>query len=167
MNEEQEFVIDLSKAKTLERIVINRYGRNEAIYSYLYMYPLEDIEERFIESIKKKSKEQGEDAAHARIQLKDGIIIDLAEIKVYGEVDLNDAGDCKAIKDLLAKDIYECHRIPKGFDYKSNTCTSKGNFIQWTETTDCIKAFQYYHSRIGKPKKILVVKLKKDVARRS
>ena len=152
MNDE-ELIIDLNKSKTLDRIVVNRYGRNEAIYSYLYMYPLSDVEERFIDEIKRK--------------LKDGIIISISDIKVYGEVDLNDASDCQAIKELLYKEIYECHRIPKGFDYKNNTCTSKGNFIQWTETTDYIKAFQYYHSRIGKPKKILIVRLSKDGARRS
>lgn len=39
MNDE-ELIIDLNKSKTLDRIVVNRYGRNEAIYSYLYMYPL-------------------------------------------------------------------------------------------------------------------------------
>lgn len=159
-----EIIIDLNKVKTLNRIVVNRYGRNEAIYSYLYMYPLSDIEESFIDEIKRKLKEDVN--ANTRIKLADGII-SISDIKVYGEVDLNDASDCQAIKELLSKEIYECHRIPKAFDYKNNTCTSKGNFIQWTETTDYIKAFQYYHSRIGKPKKILIVKLSKDGARRS
>ena len=49
-----EIIIDLNKVKTLNRIVVNRYGRNEAIYSYLYMYPLSDIEESFIDEIKRK-----------------------------------------------------------------------------------------------------------------
>ena len=52
-----EIIIDLNKVKTLNRIVVNRYGRNEAIYSYLYMYPLSDIEESFIDEIKRKLKE--------------------------------------------------------------------------------------------------------------
>lgn len=164
MNDE-ELIIDLNKSKTLDRIVVNKYGRNEAIYSYLYMYPLSDVEERFIDEIKRKLKEN--DNANTRIKLADGIIISISDIKVYGEVDLNDASDCQVIKKLLYKEIYECHRIPKGFDYKNNICTSKGNFIQWTETTDYIKAFQYYHSRIGKPKKILIVRLSKNGARRS
>ena len=56
MNDE-ELIIDLNKSKTLDRIVVNRYGRNEAIYSYLYMYPLSDVEERFIDEIKRKLKE--------------------------------------------------------------------------------------------------------------
>lgn len=164
MNDE-ELIIDLNKSKTLDRIVVNRYGHNEVIYSYLYMYPLSDVEERFIDEIKRKLKEN--DNANTRIKLADGIIISISDIEVYGEVDLNDASDCQAIKELLSKEIYECHRIPKAFDYKNNTCTSKGNFIQWIETTDYIKAFQYYHSRIGKPKKILIVRLSKDGARRS
>ena len=97
MNDE-ELIIDLNKSKTLDRIVVNRYGRNEAIYSYLYMYPLSDVEERFIDEIKRKLKEN--DNANTRIKLADGIIISISDIKVYGEVDLNDASDCQAIKEL-------------------------------------------------------------------
>lgn len=160
----KEIIIDFNRFEPLDRIAINRYGRNDAIYSYLFMYPLSDRDEEIINRIKRDTKEDRADCS--RVELNDGIIVSLSDIKVYGEVDFNDAGDCKVIKELLDKDIYECHRIPKEYNYESNTSTSKGNFIQWTETTDYIKAFKYYLSRIGKPKKIIIVKLDKNAIRR-
>lgn len=160
----KEVIIDFNKFKPLNRIAVNRYGRNDAIYSYLFMYPLSDTEENIINRIKRDTKE--DKANYSRIELNDGIVISLSDIKVYGEIDFNDTGDCKVIKELLNKDIYECHRIPKEYNYENNTSTSKGNFIQWTETTDYIKAFKYYLSRIGKPKKIIIVKLNKNAIRR-
>lgn len=160
----KEIIIDFNKFKPLDRIAVNRYGHNDAIHSYLFMYPLSDRDEEIINRIKRDTKEDRAD--YSRVELNDGIIISLSDIKVYGEVDFNDANDCKVVKELLAKDIYECHRIPKEYNYESNTSTSKGNFIQWTETTDYIKAFKYYLSRIGKPKKIIILKLNKNAIRR-
>lgn len=160
----KEIIIDFNRFKPLDRIAVNRYGHNDSIYSYLFMYPLSDRDEEIINRIKRDTKEDRAD--YSRVELNDGIIVSLSDIKVYGEVDFNDGNDCKVVKELLAKDIYECHRIPKEYNYESNTSTSKGNFIQWTETTDYIKAFKYYLSRIGKPKKIIILKLNKNAIRR-
>lgn len=165
MNElEKEFVIDFNKFEPLRRIVINRYGKDNAIYSYLFMYSLSDDDENLINKIKKEAKSET-GAAMSRIELWDGTIITLSNIKVYGKVDYDDAEDRKVLKELLAKDIYDSHRIPREYDFESNTSISKGNFIQYTETTDYIKAFKYYISRIGKPEKIIIVKLNKNAVK--
>lgn len=166
MNElEKEFVIDFNKSESLQRIAINRYGKDTAIYSYLFIYPLSDAAESLINKIKKEAKSDT-GAAMSRIELCDGTIIALSDIKVYGKVDYNDDGDRKVLKELLAKDIYDSHRIPREYDFESNTSISKGNFIQYTETTDYIKAFKYYISRIGKPEKIIIVKLNKNAIKK-
>lgn len=161
---DKEIIIDFNKFSTLNRIVINRYGKNDSIYNYLFMYPLSDNDEEIINRVKRETREDR--AASSRIELYDNTIVSLADIKVYGKVDFKDSNDCKAIKELLAKDIYECHRIPKAYNYESNTSISKGNFIQWTETNDYIKAFKYYLSRIGNPNKIIIVKLNKNAIKR-
>lgn len=162
MNElENEFVIDFNKFEALKRIAINRYGKDGSIYSYLFMYALTDEEEALINKIKKEAKSDNA-AAMSRVELCDGTIITLSHIKVYGKVDYNDADDRKVLKELLAKDIHDTQCIPREYNFESNTSISKGKFIQYVETSDYIKAFKYYVSRIGKPEKIIIVKLSKN-----
>lgn len=152
--------ICFDKMATLKRIAVNRFGKNDSIYGYLYMYPITKEEVDMITRIKKECLR--DPTKGSRITLEDGVVIGLENIKCYGDIDYDNPTDRQVIKDLLSKDIYECRRIPRGFDYETNTSVSKGKFIQWTETTDYIKAFKYYLSRIGKPEHILIIKLGKN-----
>lgn len=155
--QEELRVINFNSFAPLRRIAINSFGNNGAVHSYYFMYPLTDEEESYLNHIKQQTIDNPNTLF--RISLSDGTPIDFSKIKIYGNFDFDNAEHIAIIKEYLAKDLYSSHKIPREFNYESNTSVSKGNFIQWTESTDYLKCFKFYHARIGKPNKYIIVRL--------
>lgn len=151
--QEERRVINFNSFAPLRRIAINSFGNSRAVYSYYFMYPLTDEEEEYLNKIKDNPNRL------IRISLPDGTPTDFSKISVYGNFDFDNPEHVKIIKKYLAKDLYSSHKIPREYNYEDNTSVSKGNFIQWTESTDYLKCFKFYHARIGKPKKYIIVRL--------
>lgn len=160
---EERNIIELDKFQVLDRVAINRFGRNDAIYSYYFMYPLDDKEAAYLDKIRDQLVK--DPTLGVRLELKDGTPISFSNILIYGNFDFKDKEHVEIIKNYLAKDMYDCHRIPREYNYENNTSVSKGKFLQWTESTDYLKAFKYYHARIGKPEKYIIVKLTANEAK--
>lgn len=158
--QEERRVINFNSFATLKRVAINSFGNGENVYSYYFMYPLTDEEEEYLNKIKQELLDNPNRLI--RISLPDGTPTDFSKIKVYGNFEFDNPEHVRVIKDYLAKDLYSSHKIPREYNYEDNTSISKGNFIQWTESTDYLKCFKFYHARIGKPKKYIIVRLTKN-----
>lgn len=155
--QEELRVINFNSFAPLRRIAINSFGNSGVVHSYYFMYPLTDEEESYLNHIKQQMIDNPNTLF--RISLSDGTPIDFSKIKIYGNFDFDNVEHIAIIKEYLAKDLYSSHKIPREFNYETNTSVSKGNFIQWTESTDYLKCFKFYHARIGKPKKYIIVRL--------
>lgn len=154
--EQQEYEIDFSK-NPLKRIAINKFGIFNRVESYYMLYP---VNNEFYQDLLKIQKQLLDNPkATARFQLDDGISVLFDDVKMFGKFDFDNPDDIAKIQHFLAKDNFECHFIPREFDYDTCISKSKGKFIQWTESTDYLKCFKYYHARIGKPTFYLIVRL--------
>ena len=155
--QEERRVIDFNSFAPLKRIAINSFGNSGNVYSYYFMYPLTDEEEKYLDDVRRQMVDNPD--ILIRLSLSDGTPIDFSKIKIYGNFEFDNPEHLAIIKNYLDKDTYSSHKIPREFNYETNTSVSKGNFIQWTESTDYLKCFKFYHARIGKPKKYIIVRL--------
>ena len=146
-------IVEISHDIKLQRSVINRIGQTEGFNTYYVMYPISRRLEYEIDIAIKK----GDDI---NIELENGVPIKLSDIKAYGELSLFSSDDYDKIKALMNKqNYYEPYRIPKDFDYDSNTSKTTMKGIMHKETFSFEDAFEYYHAIIGKPERILIVKM--------
>ena len=150
--------IDYGKYETLDSIIINRFGIGDRINSKYVMFPLTEEEEIEIDKLK-------EDNKSVYVSLgKNKTVVNLSDIQVYGEIDINGEEEKEIINKLLLKEYGKYHVIPSEFDYNTGLGKSNGGMgasrigLQ-TQTTNYIQVFKWYHFRIGKPKRIIIVKV--------
>ncbi len=151
----REYIIDF-KSNPLKRVVINKFGAFGKVESYYILYPLTISEFQMLEKARDKAASSKN---IPKFTFSDGTTVLFTNIKMFGKFDLNEQSDVDKMSRFLSKDIYDCHFIPREFDYDSLTSKSKGRFIQYTESTDYLKCFKYYHGRIGKPEYYSIVRL--------
>ncbi len=147
----ETFKIDHSKA-TLSRIVINRTHPVAGSKLYHVMYPISRRLEYEIDKLI--------ETPNALITLESGVPIPVKHIEAYGEFCMFSPSDYSKIKKIMTRaSHYEPFIIPKDYDYKSNTSKSNINGIMHRETFSFGKAFKYYHALIGKPDRVLIVRM--------
>ena len=88
----------------------------------------------------------------------DNIIIHLPEVTIR-EINVDREEEKEIINKLLLKEYGKYHIIPSGFDYNTGLGKANGKIPLQAHTTNYIQAFKYYHFRIGKPKRIIIVKV--------
>ena len=86
-------------------------------------------------------------------------------ILTYGTVNLNSSDDINFINsltDIVNPEVMGGGNwIPSGFDYASATITSdEDGKVKWYQTWDSLKWFKYNHCLIGKPKRVIIYKIK-------
>lgn len=75
----------------------------------------------------------------------------------YGDADFStNSSDYNQIKKLLKNDIVV--HIPVDYNYNLHCCISPNKMYRTVETTDVSKIVQYFHGKLGKPKKIIIFK---------
>ena len=117
------------------------------------MFPLTEEQEKEIDKLK-------EAEAAVNISLgKNGTVVNLSDIQVYGEINVDREEEKEIINKLLLKEYGKYHIIPSGFDYNTGLGKANGKIPLQAHTTNYIQAFKYYHFRIGKPKRIIIVKV--------
>lgn len=138
----------------LQRVVINRFGIGDVYNTYLVMYPIsKELENEIDVAIKIGNN-------NIDIELENGVPIKLSDIQAYGELNLFSCDDYDKLESLMKRtNHYEPIRIPKKFNYDSNESESTIDGIMYRESFNFEKAFEYYHAIIGKPDRILIVKM--------
>lgn len=85
-------------------------------------------------------------------------------IIMYGDVDVNDKEDANMISQAnLVNEDNNGNPIPSKFDYDTGTCVANGKVQRYFDTTDAVLNFKYHHVLIGKPSKVIVYKVHKDI----
>lgn len=84
-----------------------------------------------------------------------------SDIIAYGEIDLhNGSDDFEVIQNMNFLDhlgaLGIC--IPSDFNYDENCCYSPIKHYRYYDTTNPAKVAQYYHARLGKPKRCCIFK---------
>lgn len=75
----------------------------------------------------------------------------------YGDVDFStNSPDYNQIKKLIKNDIVV--HIPVDYNYNLHCCISPNKMYRTVETTDVSKIVQYFHGKLGKPKKVIIFK---------
>lgn len=145
--------IDYGNFEALDHIMINRFGIGDHINSRYVMFPLTEEQEKEIDKLK-------EAKAAVNISLgKNGTVVNLSDIQVYGEINVDGEEEKEIINKLLLKEYGKYHIIPSGFDYNTGLGKANGKIPLQAHTTNYVQAFKYYHFRIGKPKRIIIVKV--------
>ncbi len=86
------------------------------------------------------------------------IKITSANLICYGDVDFStNSSDYKQVARLIKNDDIVIH-IPANYNYDLHCAFSPIKSYQTTETTNISKIVQYFHGRLGKPKKIIIFK---------
>lgn len=92
------------------------------------------------------------------------IICQGREILAYGDININNKDDYETIKELNICNpslFPSSNWMPSNFDYNKGTCTTEDDgILKWFSTWDNIKWFKYNHCLIGKPKKVIIYKIK-------
>ena len=144
--------IDYGNFEALDHIMINRFGIGDRINSRYVMFPLTEEQEKEIDKLK-------EAKAAVNISLgKNGTVVNLSDIQVYGEINVDGEEEKEIIEKLLLKEYGKFHTIPSDFNYEQGTGKANGKIPLHMRTTDYIRSFKWYHFRIGKPERIIVIK---------
>lgn len=92
------------------------------------------------------------------------VIAEGRNILAYGRINLNDDSDIELIKGLniLNPNVMDARNImPSNFDYdRGSVHTNDDGKLGWYSTWDAVKWFKYNHCLIGKPRRIIIYKVK-------
>ena len=159
MNEE---IIDYNQFPVLDKIMINRFGTGDNINSIYLMMPLTEEEEIEIDKINEKLNNK--ETVNTHISIKDEVFRP-EDIKIYGNIDITSQEDIDVIEKLLLKEYGKFHTIPAGFNYLRGTGKANGKIPLHMQTTKYLDVFKWYHFRIGKPNRVIVIKKNKHERR--
>lgn len=148
-------VIDYNLSGAIDKIIINRFGIGDRINSIYLMMPLTEEEELEIDKINESLRNETRGVNY--ISIKD-VVFRPTDIKIYGKIDLTSKEDIEIIEKLLLKEYGKFHTIPSDFNYEQGTGKANGKIPLHMQTTDYIRSFKWYHFRIGKPERIIVIK---------
>lgn len=88
-------------------------------------------------------------------------MIPATDIYMYGEINFDDEEDKALIKRYnLVDDYILSSWVHSNFDYEHGTFTTKDGKVKAAPTADPVKWMKYNHVLIGKPKRIIVYKVK-------
>lgn len=97
---------------------------------------------------------------HTSIDLNLGnrtIKINSDNLICYGDVDFTtNSSDYNQVAKLIKNDIIA--HIPTDYNYNLHCCISPNKSYRTVETTDVSRIVQYFHGKLGKPKKVIIFK---------
>lgn len=111
-----------------------------------------------ISPISEKDEKQLDDDGYVYI---DNNRIDKKDIYCYGEINLSSQDDIEYIRKFNLIDTYNGGNIHSNFDYKKGIVMYEG-VVKTHPTFDVIDWFKYNYCLIGKPKRIIIYKCKKE-----
>ena len=92
----------------------------------------------------------------------DGNVISKDKIYCYGEFDVNNPEDINYIKKFNIINLDEENPIHSNYDFDEGNVTIEGNMAKMYSCYDVVKWFKYNYVLIGKPKRILIYKCRKE-----
>ena len=129
---------------------INNFGAEE-------VYVMEPITQEQENEIDNSFAEYGE----IRFTRSNGDILKKQNIKLYGDVNLDNDDDLNAIEKYQFIDEDWRSFIYSNFDYERGTVGLVKDKFKYYPTKDPILWFKFNHCLIGKPKKIIIYKIPK------
>lgn len=91
----------------------------------------------------------------------DNVAISKDNILCYGEIDLDVEDDYNFIESLnLINDSDNSNCIPSSIDWNKGVAYTNINVLRYVPTLDVMKWFEYNYILIGRPKRIIIYKVK-------
>lgn len=91
----------------------------------------------------------------------DNVAISKDNILCYGEIDLDVEDDYNFIENLnLINDSDNSNCIPSSIDWNKGVAYTDINVLRYVPTLDVMKWFEYNYILIGRPKRIIIYKVK-------
>ena len=115
---------------------------------YTVMRPITEEDEKALDTYEK-------------IKLDDKVIVK-DNIYCYGEIDVNNPEDVEYIKKFNIINLDANNSVHSDYDYEKGEVIIEGNIAKVYDCYDALKWFKYNYLLIGKPKRIIIYKCKKE-----
>lgn len=134
-----------------ERAILSR--SNGIINTLVILAPFTEKEEEFL-------------ATYGKVQVKvpsgRRVYVDMGSIYMYGKVDLTCKDDLDLIRHNNLVGVYDnCEAWLPDFDYETGHIILTDGIPKGAPTMNAVEHFKYRYTRIGRPERVIVYKIKK------